>query len=63
MVVLIGPPVAETVTDAAIAARLAPLLASMSLGDAARAVAQELAVSRSRAYALALALKGDTGRT
>jgi 16S rRNA (cytidine1402-2'-O)-methyltransferase len=59
MVILVGPPVAEVVTDAAITARLEPLLARMSLGDAARTVAQELGVSRSRAYALALTLQRD----
>jgi 16S rRNA (cytidine1402-2'-O)-methyltransferase len=59
MVVLVGPPIAETVTDEAIIARLEPLLATMSLRDAAKAAAEELGVTRSRAYELALSLKRD----
>ena len=46
MVVLVGPPLAEAVTDEAIAAKLEPLLASMSLSDAAKAVAEMLGVPR-----------------
>lgn len=57
MVILAGPPVAEAVTDAAIVARLEPLLAQMSLSDAARTVAQDLGVPRARVYELALALQ------
>jgi 16S rRNA (cytidine1402-2'-O)-methyltransferase len=57
--VLVGPPVAEAVTDEAIIARLEPLLATMSLRDAAKAAAEELGVTRSRAYELALSLKRD----
>jgi 16S rRNA (cytidine1402-2'-O)-methyltransferase len=60
MVVLVGPPVAEVVADEAILARLEPLLATMSLSDAARTVAQELGVPRGRAYALALAARNGT---
>ena len=59
MVILVGPPLAEVVTDEAIVARLQPLLAHTSLSDAARTVAQELGVPRGRVYDLALALKGD----
>jgi 16S rRNA (cytidine1402-2'-O)-methyltransferase len=59
MVILVGPPLAEVVTDAAIVARLQPLLAHTSLSDAARTVAHELGVPRGRVYDLALALKGD----
>jgi hypothetical protein len=47
------------VADAVILERLAPLLATMSLRDAARAVAEELGVARSRAYDLALEAKRD----
>jgi 16S rRNA (cytidine1402-2'-O)-methyltransferase len=61
MVVLVGPPVAEAVSDAAITARLEPLLADMSLSDAARAVADDLGIGRGRAYALGLALKRERG--
>jgi 16S rRNA (cytidine1402-2'-O)-methyltransferase len=57
MVILIGPPLAEEVSDEAIAARLAALLAGMSLRDAAKVVAEELGVPKSRAYDLGLALK------
>ena len=57
MVILVGPPVAATATDAAISARLEPLLVDMSLSDAARTVAQELGVPRGRVYDLALALQ------
>jgi 16S rRNA (cytidine1402-2'-O)-methyltransferase len=59
MVVLVGPPLAEAVTDEAIAARLEPLLSTMSLRDAARAVAEELGVARSRVYHLGLVSKQD----
>ena len=58
MVILVGPPIAQAVSDEAIVARLEPLLAQMSLSDAARTAANELGVPRSRAYALALSLKG-----
>jgi 16S rRNA (cytidine1402-2'-O)-methyltransferase len=57
MVILVGPPLAEVVTDEAIVARLEPLLAQMTLSDAARTVAQELGATRGRAYDLALALQ------
>jgi 16S rRNA (cytidine1402-2'-O)-methyltransferase len=57
MVILVGPPLAEVVTDETIIARLQPLLAHTSLSDAARRVAQELGVSRGRAYDLGLASK------
>jgi 16S rRNA (cytidine1402-2'-O)-methyltransferase len=59
MVILVGPLLAEVVTDAAIVARLQPLLSDTSLSDAARTVAHELGVPRGRVYDLALALKGD----
>jgi 16S rRNA (cytidine1402-2'-O)-methyltransferase len=58
MVIVIGPPAAAVaVTDAAIAAHLAGLLASMSVRDAAKAAAAALGVSKARAYELALALR------
>ena len=57
MVIVVGPPLAAPVTDEAISARLEPLLAEMSLSDAARTVAQDLGVPRGRAYDLALALQ------
>jgi len=55
IVVVIGPPVARSVTDEAISAQLAPLIAGMSLSDAVRTVAQDLGVPRKRVYDLALA--------
>jgi 16S rRNA (cytidine1402-2'-O)-methyltransferase len=61
MVVLIGPPLAEVVTDEAILAHLQPLLASMSLSDAAKTVAHDLGIPRNRAYQLGLALKARPG--
>jgi 16S rRNA (cytidine1402-2'-O)-methyltransferase len=57
MVILVGPPLELPVMDAAISARLEPLLAEMSLSDAARTVAQDLGVPRGRVYDLALALQ------
>jgi 16S rRNA (cytidine1402-2'-O)-methyltransferase len=57
MVIVVGPPLEAPVTDDAISARLEPLLAEMTLSDAARMVAQDLGVPRGRAYDLALALQ------
>ncbi len=57
MVIVVGPPLDAPVTDEAISARLEPLLAEMSLSDAAKMVAQDLGVPRGRAYDLALALQ------
>jgi 16S rRNA (cytidine1402-2'-O)-methyltransferase len=62
MVVLVGPPLEEAITDAAIAARLQTLLSTMSVRDAAKVVADELGISKSRSYHLALALKQNAGR-
>jgi 16S rRNA (cytidine1402-2'-O)-methyltransferase len=59
MVIVVGPPVAQPVTDETITARLVPLLAQMSLSEAARTVAQELGVTRARVYDLGLALQRD----
>jgi 16S rRNA (cytidine1402-2'-O)-methyltransferase len=57
IVVLIGPPAAEAVTDEAIAAKLTPMLSEMSLSAAARAAADELGVAKARAYDIGIALK------
>jgi 16S rRNA (cytidine1402-2'-O)-methyltransferase len=62
MVIVIGPPTAAIVPDAAIAAHLRSLLERMSVRDAAKATAQALHVSKARAYALALSLKKNDGR-
>jgi 16S rRNA (cytidine1402-2'-O)-methyltransferase len=61
MVVLVGPPLAQAVTDEAIAAKLAPLLGDMSLSEAAKAVADALGVPKGRAYDVGLALKKAAG--
>ena len=61
MVILVGPPREAPVTDEAISARLEPLLAEMSLSDAARTVAHDLGVPRGRAYDLALLLQRKGG--
>jgi len=61
MVILVGPPVAEAVSDDVIAARLHAFLSEMSLRDAAKAVAEELGVPKSRAYDLALTLRRGQG--
>ena len=57
MVILVGPPLAQIVSDKTIVSHIQPLLADMTLSDAARAVAQHLGIPRNRAYALALGLK------
>lgn len=57
MVVLVGPPLAQPVTDDAIAARLEPLLGQMNLSEAAKAVAEMLGVAKGRAYDVGLTLK------
>lgn len=58
IVILAGPPLAVEATDEEIAARLAALLGEMSIKDAARIVASELGVSRSRAYDIGVKQKG-----
>jgi 16S rRNA (cytidine1402-2'-O)-methyltransferase len=57
MVILVGPPIPQAVTDEAIAAKLTPMLPVMSLSDAAKAVADDLGVSKARAYDIGIALK------
>lgn len=61
MVVLVGPPLPEPVSDEAIVALLAPMLAEMSLRDAAQAVAEQLGTSKARVYHLGLTLKRGGG--
>jgi 16S rRNA (cytidine1402-2'-O)-methyltransferase len=56
-VLLVGPPVAERVSDEAIAAKLTPMLSVMSLSDAAKAAADDLGVPKARAYDIGIALK------
>lgn len=57
IVILLAPPGARTIDDAAIEAELTPALASLTMRDAARAVADKLKVPRGRVYDLALAMK------
>jgi 16S rRNA (cytidine1402-2'-O)-methyltransferase len=57
MVVLVGPPLPEAVTDEAIAAKMTPMLSVMSLSEAAKAAADELGVAKARAYDIGIALK------
>jgi 16S rRNA (cytidine1402-2'-O)-methyltransferase len=57
MVVLVGPPLPQVVTDEAIAAKLTPMLSVMSLSDAAKAAADGLGVAKARAYDIGIALK------
>jgi 16S rRNA (cytidine1402-2'-O)-methyltransferase len=59
IVILVGPPVAGEVSDEDIAARLAEALGTMSLRDAAKAVADALGVPKSRVYDLGLKLRKD----
>jgi 16S rRNA (cytidine1402-2'-O)-methyltransferase len=61
MVILVGPPVEEEVNDEAIASKLEPLLAEMSLSEAAKTVADALGVAKARAYDVGLALKKRAG--
>ena len=58
IVILVAPPAPPAeATDEAIAAALRPLLAHERVKDAARMVADDLGIARSRAYAIALELK------
>ncbi len=54
VVILVGPPQKEEITDAEIEDRLALALEQMSLRDAAKSVAEALGVAKSRVYALGL---------
>ena len=58
IVIVVGPPIAATVSDDDIAEALATALATMTLKDAAKAVADALGVAKSRVYDLGLKLKG-----
>ena len=57
IVVLVAPPAVRTVSDADIALALDEALATLSLRDAARQVAESLVVSRSRVYDLGLKVR------
>ena len=60
-VLVVGPPEAGEVNDAAIGAALADALQDMRLKDAAKAVSDALGVSRNRVYDIGLKLKGRQG--
>ncbi len=62
MVILVGPPAAEAVSDETIASEIAPLLDTMGLAEAARTVAEALDVPKSRVYAIGLMRKGSVDR-
>ena len=57
VVIVVGPPMDEDVTDATIAERLAPALESLSLRDATKMVSDTLKVPKARVYDIALDLK------
>jgi 16S rRNA (cytidine1402-2'-O)-methyltransferase len=57
IVVLVAPPGAREITDEAIAERLQPALETMSVRDAAKAVAEALGAPKSRVYDLAVRLR------
>jgi 16S rRNA (cytidine1402-2'-O)-methyltransferase len=61
IVVLVAPPVAKEISDAAILARLQSALATSSLRDAVKAVAEALGATRSRVYDLAVEFKRRQG--
>jgi 16S rRNA (cytidine1402-2'-O)-methyltransferase len=60
LVIVIGPPAARQISDAEIASRLRQALPEMSLRDAARGVATDLGVAKSRVYDIGLQLKAGT---
>jgi len=60
IVILISGPVATEIADETISQSLRRVLPQMKLRDAARQVADELGVSKTRAYDLGLKLKADT---
>jgi 16S rRNA (cytidine1402-2'-O)-methyltransferase len=57
VVIVVGPPAQREISDALIEESLAPVLASLSLRDASRMVAETLKVPKARVYDVALALK------
>lgn len=58
--IVVGPPGAGEVTDAAITAALQEALADLRLKDASKAVAEALGVPRGRVYDIGLRLKGES---
>jgi len=60
-VIVVGPPIPQELSDEEICERLDVLLATSSLKDASRALADELGVNKSRIYDLGLTLKKRDG--
>jgi 16S rRNA (cytidine1402-2'-O)-methyltransferase len=61
MVILVAPGTAAAATEAEIEARIAALLAEMSVRDAAKAAAETYAIPKGRAYEIALRVKQGLG--
>lgn len=59
IVLVVGPPVAQAVSDDVISVRLDEMLGEISLKDAAKTIAGELGVPKSRVYALGVKAKDD----
>jgi 16S rRNA (cytidine1402-2'-O)-methyltransferase len=55
--IVVGPPLAATITDEAIAERLIPLRETLSLRDASRSLAETLGVPKSRVYDVGVKMK------
>ncbi len=62
VVIIAGPPLETSVSDAAIEARLAVALETLRLKDAAAAVAETLGVSKGRVYDLGIRMKDAARR-
>jgi len=59
IVILVGPPAPVEITDEDIKSRLAEALVELSLRDAARLIAEDLGVAKTRVYDLGLAIKRE----
>lgn len=57
IVIVVGPPEPQVVSDETISSRLAEALGEMSVKDAAKKIAAELGVAKSRVYALGVKAK------
>ena len=60
IVIVIGPAEPQVVSDDAISTRLDEVLSAMSLKDAAKTIAGELGVPKSRVYALGVKAKDES---
>ncbi len=60
IVIVVGPPEPQAVSDDAISVRLDEMLGEMSLKDAAKTIAGELGVPKSRVYALGVRAKDES---